>query len=370
VTNPTNDTTTANDPVTSLETLTDESLPSVPIGTFPTAVERFDGLAERLAVGDLYVKRDDRSGELYGGNKVRKLAYLLGDARRRGIEDVWTIGSLGSNHVLATSLYAREHSFVPHAIQYPEPVDEHVRDTLRVLSTTRPHLELHDSSDAAFAVGDRRERRFHALDDPDFYYIPPGGATPVGELGFVNAALELRDQIDRGELPEPDAIVVPVGSGGTLAGLACGCHLAGLDSDVVGVRTAMRSFGNAERIAELASETSAVLAEYGVDDPPSVTPDDVTILHDYVGDGYGEPSAAGRDATELAGEFGLDLDATFTAKTVAALTDDSTDHFRDQTVLYWHTYNSVDLSGRTERAAVEATLPETYRQFFPKLSSG
>ncbi len=381
-----------------LDTLTDESLPRADVGTLPTPVERADDLAAALGVGsgdspgvgdadaldtvdaldtadarngsdtetsDLYVKRDDLTGEVYGGNKVRKLAFLLGDAERRGIEDVWTIGSLGSNHVLATCLYARERSLVPHAIQFPEPVDESVRRTLRVLSTTEPELELLPDADAAFAAGDRREREFRESEQPDFYYVPPGGATPVGELGFVDAALELREQIDAGDCPEPDSIVVPVGSGGTLAGLACGCRLAGIESDLVGVRTAMRSFGNAERVAELARDTADLLADYGVD-APRVSPADVSILHDYVGDGYGEPSAAGAAAAETAAEHGLSLDPTFTAKTVAGLAD--ADRFRGETVLYWHTYNSRDLSDRVARANVRATLPESYRRFFPELS--
>lgn len=86
----------------------DATLPRAELCDLPTPVERFETLGERLGIDALWVKRDDRTSALYGGNKVRKLEFLLGDARRRGLEDVWTIGSLGSNHVLATSLFARE----------------------------------------------------------------------------------------------------------------------------------------------------------------------------------------------------------------------------------------------------------------------
>lgn len=339
-------------------------IPHATLGTFPTPVERFDSLGEQFGIDTLLVKRDDRTADQYGGNKVRKLEFILADARQRGLEDIWTIGSLGSNHVLATSIYARKLSLEPHVIQFPEPVDDHVRETLRALSTTEPHLELVDDADAAFEAGDARQETFQTQSPPPYYYIPPGGSTPVGELGYVNAALELRAQIDRGETPKPDSIVVPVGSGGTLAGLLCGCRLAGLDIDIdlVGVRTAMRSFGNAERIATLADETASLLGEYGLDTVPTFTADDVTILHDFVGDGYGEPTTEGTRCTEVAAKHGLELDPTFTAKTVAALATHP--QFESGTTLYWHTLNSISLSDRTERADIQEDLPESYHQFF------
>lgn len=338
-----------------------DDLPHATLGTLPTAVEQFDELGERLGIDRLLVKRDDRSADRYGGNKVRKLEFVLADARRRGLTDVWTIGSLGSNHVLATSIYARELSLVPHAIQFPEPVDDHVRETLAALSTTDPDLVLVEDADAAFEAGDARRREFRNSSPPPYYYVPPGGSTPVGELGFVNAALELADQVERGDAPGPDTIVVPVGSGGTLAGLLCGVRLAGLDVDLVGVRTAMESFGNAARIADLARETATLLGEYGLADPPEFSADDVRILHDYVGDGYGDPTAEGDRVTGILAEYGLDLDPTFTAKTVAALANDPL--FESGTVLYWHTLNSVDLSDRVDRADVTADLPDEYRRF-------
>lgn len=337
-------------------------IPHVPLGTVPTPVETFDELGPALGVERLLVKRDDRTAPQYGGNKVRKLEYILADARERGLEEIWTVGSLGSNHVLATSIYARELGLEPHVIQFPEPVDDHVRETLRVLGTTDPHLELVEDADAAFDAADSREETFQEQSPPPYYYVPPGGSTPVGELGYVNAALELADQIDSGATPKPDTIVVPVGSGGTLAGLVCGCRLAALDIDLVGVRTAMASFGNPERIATLADETAAVLGEYGLDDPPTFAADEITILDGFIGDGYGEPTPAGRECTELAATHGLELDQTFTAKTVAALRDHP--QFEDGTTLYWHTLSSVDLADRLAEANPRTDLPEPYQQFF------
>lgn len=337
------------------------AIPHAPIGSYPTAVEEFDELGAELGVDRLVVKRDDRTAGAYGGNKVRKLEFVLADARQRGIEDVWTLGSLGSNHVLATSIYARKLGLEPHVVQFPETIDDHVRETLRALVTTDPHLELVADAETAFAIADEREQQFRDRSPPPYYYIPPGGSTPVGELGYVDAALELREQIEAGRAPTPDTVVVPVGSGGTMAGLVCGCRLAGLDVDLVGVRTAMESFGNAERIAALATETAELLGDAGGVDPPTFAADDVEIRHEFVGDGYGEPTAAGARCSELCAAHGLELDPTFTAKTVAAIADHP--GIGSGTVLYWHTLSSADLSDRISRGRLDE-LPPAYRERF------
>ena len=342
-----------------------DELPHAPLGDFPTPVERKSDFGERLGVPNLHVKFDGRTGKAYGGNKVRKLEFLLADAKRRGQTDVWTGGGIGSNHVLATSIYARQLSLVPHLVHFPQPVNDHVRENLRALATTYPELYLVGSELRAGVAALRLKLRRRLARSPDFYYVPPGGSAPVGELGYVNAAFELRDQIASGALPEPDRIVLPVGTGGTIAGLLVGCRLASLDVELVGVRVANKLFGNSIRIARLANRTSSLLASYGISPPPKFTRNDVTVLDGHVGGEYGETTAKAREATELAEEFGLDLDPTFTAKTVAALRSER--HrldLADSEVLYWHTYNEVDLTDRITRADVSEDLPAEYQRFF------
>lgn len=340
-------------------------IPHTELGTLPTPVRRHEELGARLGVSDFYVKHDGQTGELYGGNKVRKLEFLLADARRQNCTTVWTGGGIGSNHVLATCLYARAQSLHPRIVHFPQRVTEHVRENLRAVSTADPYLKLVSSEPRAAVEAARLKltRRLHP--NPSFYYIPPGGAAPLGELGYVNAAFELREQIDTGQLPEPDVIVVAVGTGGTLAGLLVGCRLASIDATLLGVRVSGRLLANSYRVARLANRTADLLNDHGASDTPTFGAGDVNIIGGYLGDGYGEPTPEARQAKRTAADCGLDLDLTFTAKTLAGLREERAARSLDrQTVLYLHTYNEVDITGLANGVSPSRALPESYQQFF------
>lgn len=322
------------------------------IGSFPTPLEAVPELGITLGVPDLYVKRDDLTGEPYGGNKVRKLDCLLADAMLAGCDRVVTSGGIGSNHVLATATYARELGLEPRAVQFPQPVTDHVRENLRALAGLDPDLRLVDSQYRfpLTVLGERICARF----DEDLYYVPTGGSSPVGTVGFVEAAAELARQLDRGEAPEPDVVVVPASSGGTLAGLRVGFDCAGIDARLVGVRVVERYITNRLTVARLANRTVALLdASTG-----RYARTDIDLQSGYLGDGYAEPTAEGERVTGLARDAGLVLDPTYTAKTVAAIAGE----FDDETVLYWHTLSRArpelcSVAGARER------LPAAYGQF-------
>lgn len=339
--------------------------PHTDLGTLPTPVTEHPDLGAAIGVPELYVKRDGQSGALYGGNKLRKLEFLLADAADRDCTAVWTGGGIGSNHVLATCLYAREESLSPCAVQFPQPVDDHVRENLRALATTDPELKLVSSEPRAAlsALRLKLARRLHP--SPSFYYVPPGGAAPVGELGYVNAALELERQVAAGDLPPPEVVGLAVGTGGTIAGLLVGLALTDLDPDVLGIRVADRLFGNAVRVARLGNRTASLLADLGVDSPPRLSPRDVTIVDGYVGAGYGSKTTAGRRAKAVAAEHGLELDGTYTAKALAGLCGERDRRdLADRRVLFVHTHNEADISERVAAAAPSADLPEPYHRFF------
>jgi D-cysteine desulfhydrase len=326
-------------------------VPRVELGSFPTAVEAAPGLGAALGVPNLHLKREDRSGRPYGGNKVRKLEFLLGAALDAGCSQVVTGGGIGSNHVLATATYAREVGLDLRAVQFPQPVTEHVRENLRSLARFDPELRL-ARSQVLFPVSLLRER-LAARRDGDRASVPLGGSSPVGTLGFVEAGWELARQVERGACPHPDVVVVPASSGGTLAGLVVGLDRAGLDTQVVGVRVTGRYAANRFLVTRLANRTAALL-----DVPARYTHDDVTLLGGYVGPGYAEPTRVGELVSKVAAEYGLTLDPTYTAKTVAAISGE----FDDETVLYWHTLSE----GRPEMLSTEAAierLPDPYRQF-------
>src|SRR5439155_5137603 len=169
-----------------------ERVPWLPLGQFPTRVERLAGLAPSAV--ELWIKRDDESGAAYGGNKVRKLEFLLAAARVEGARRLVTLGGIGSHHVLATAIYGRQAGFDVDAVVFPQPLNDHVREQMladvavgAALHPTRGYLGV------PWSVWRRRRGR-------DAAWIASGGSSPVGTLGYVSAGLEPLEQIARGEL--------------------------------------------------------------------------------------------------------------------------------------------------------------------------
>jgi len=341
-------------------------IPRLDFATLPTPAHRLEQLGEAIGVPDLWVKRDDQTGELYAGNKVRKLEYLLGEAIDEGHDQVWTVGGIGSHHVLATCIYARQQGLEPAALQFPQPVTDHVRANLRALSTTQPNLTLVGNRAQIPVEVLRTKIREWLARGPEVYYVPGGGSSPTGVLGYVSAVGELAEQIRAGEADEPEVIFVAAGTCGTIAGILLGTDIFGIDTEIVGVRVVDRLITNEPTIRRLAHRTREHLRSFGVPVDDNVDLDRVTLLHDYFGDDYGVPTDQGREAIEAADRHaGLTLEPTYTGKTLAALIGERERmNLADRTVLYWHTLNGVDLSDRIAAADIEHDLPDEYVQFF------
>jgi D-cysteine desulfhydrase len=229
-------------------------LPRRALATLPTPVHRLAALGRDAGIAELWVKRDDRTGEPYGGNKVRKLEWLLADAIARGHRTVLTTGALGSNHALATTIYARAVGL--RALLCDSATDHRARPADALLDHAYG-ATIH----AVLLIAAARRRVIGLLlrgalgrDRP--YLVPTGGSSAVGTLGYVNAGLELAEQVRAGELPEPAAIVVPLGSGGTVAGLVAGLALAGLATRVIAIRVTDLLPPSAAFLARLATARS------------------------------------------------------------------------------------------------------------------
>lgn len=341
-------------------------IPRLAFATLPTPVHRMEELGDAIGIPDLWVKRDDQTGELYAGNKVRKLEYLLGEAEAEGHDQVWTVGGIGSHHVLATCIYARQQGLKPAALHFPQPVTDHVRDNLRALSTTRPDLTLVGNRAQIPVEVLRTKIREWLARGPEVYYVPAGGSSPTGVVGYVNAVGELAEQIRADEIDAPDVIFVAAGTCGTLSGILLGTEIFGLDCEIVGVRVVDRLITNEPTILRLARRTHDRLQSYDVPVEADIDADRVTLLHDYFGEDYGVPTDEGMEAIDATERHeGLTLEPTYTGKTMAALIDqrDRMD-LADRNVLYWHTLSGVDLSDRIASADIEQDLPDEYMQFF------
>jgi D-cysteine desulfhydrase len=198
------------------------------------------------------------------------------------------------------------------------------------------------------------------------YLIAPGGSSPLGVLGYVEAAFEIAAQVAAGAMPEPDTVVVPVGSCGTMAGLVLGMRLAGLRTKAVGVRIYDRSFANEATVAALALAALVRLRSVDRSVPwVAVRPNDVCILHDQFGGGYAVPTEAGTRAIAMARELeGIDLECTYSGKAMAGLIAlMSRPEERRKVVLFVDTYSSVPLDALERDFPGPEALPPELRPY-------
>lgn len=328
------------------------NLPKLPLANLPTPVERLTKLEQHLGMAPIYVKRDDLSGSLYGGNKVRKLEYLLADAAKNRHSAVLTIGPAGSNHVLATATYAKAVGLHAVAVIFPRVDTPAVRRnlvaTLRAGADVRPCRSaltvplgwLEGAAIAACAETDDPQSKILA------YAIPAGGSSPLGCVGYFEAFLELMAQFSEMGKPIPSKIYVALGTGGTAAGLLAAASTTSLPVEIVGVQVTPKIVVRRSTVVALAQQTLDLLAQ---SDCPqarcAVRQEALRVVTTQFGDGYGKITPQARQAMAIALQFeNLELEGTYTAKTFAALLEEARSADSDQPgVLYWHTYSSVPL---------------------------
>ncbi|MBT3294117.1 MAG: pyridoxal-phosphate dependent enzyme [Verrucomicrobia bacterium] len=341
-------------------------LPHVSLADVPTPVEKMEAVGAAIGLAGLYIKRDDLSGELYGGNKVRKLEFLFGKIMGTRAKEVITFGFAGSNHALATAIYARQLGLKCSSLLMSQVNAHYVRQNLLASHhygarlCHYPNLAL-----LSLATGGQLLRswiRHGALPR----LIPAGGSCPLGILGYVNAALELRDQIARNDLPEPDLIYVPLGSMGTAAGLMIGLKAAGMKTRVLPVRVIEEQMASPKRMLRLIRQTVALLATLDPSFPPlTFSDEELCIRNDCIGEGYAQFTAEGVKAADLMKrEAGIPMNGAYSAKAFAALVGDAAAGvLTGKRVLFWNTYNSRDLSA-VAAGTDYRTLPGGFHRYF------
>ncbi len=320
------------------------------LAALPTPVAPMRHVSAKVDA-EVWVKRDDVTAPRYGGNKVRKLEYVLAHAQQKRADTLITTGALGSHHVFATALYGREHGFETHAVLLPEPyrpqVEEHLRADLGVgakLYTAESYPEVARRM-AELAVKLRLAGQRPVL-------IPPGGSTVHGTIAFVSAGIELATQVDAGVCPDPDCVYVACGSTATAAGLALGLAAAGLRTRVVAVRVADKLLAHPMRMAQLIRGADALLRKH---EPrfPSVAERALASIefdHIEIGRGYGRPTPSSEAARVLAAQDGITLDVTYTSKALACLLRHAESSRRGQRLLFWNTLSNAPMSEFLNRA--------------------
>jgi len=310
-------------------------IPWMSIGRFPTPVERVDELLPRGV--ELWVKREDESGDLYGGNKVRKLEFLLGDARARNASELVTFGGWGAHHVVATAIYGARHGFGVTAALFPQPLDAHVQEQLLVDEAMGAQLIRVRSPLGVVPVWARAQL------SPNTAWLAGGGSSPVGALGWASGGCELSAQVRLGLLPPFDALYVALGSGGTAAGLLWGVRAPVRPVEIVAVRVVGAVAIGRRRVERLAQAVDELLAPVG-GRALGGAPARLRIETRHAGR-YGAPTPASLDAVAAAARVGLALDPIYTGKVMAALLDDARAGRLDgKRILFLHSHNRVALA--------------------------
>lgn len=309
------------------------SIPRLKFACLPTPVEPLPRLSAILGGPRILAKRDDLTGLAFGGNKTRKLEFLLADAQANGARTLITAGAIQSNHCRQTAAAAARYGF----------------ECILVLSGNRPAAAsgnlLLDQLLGAKIVWTTRQERDHTLRSTyerawqqglSPYLIPYGGSNTLGAAAYAFAVEELRYQIAAAPgVHDPDWIIFPSSSGGTQAGLVLGARLFGLQSRILGISVDEPADILKDRVAALAEETAARFEEGEM-----FTADDVLVDAGYLGQGYGILTDLEKEAIRIfAHAEGLLLDPVYTGRAAGGMIDLIRKGFfkPDETVLFWHT---------------------------------
>jgi D-cysteine desulfhydrase len=273
----------------------------------------------------LWIKDDGRVTERYGGNKPRKLEYLLHGAPNR----IATMGAMGSHHCLATAVHGLAMGHDVHVVTFPRPHTSHVE---RVLQATAARATMHHVADIDAAKACLAE-----LGKAGALAIPAGGSSARGALGFVQAGFELIEQVEAGGMPRPERVYAATGTGGTVIGLAMALAHAQWATEVIAVRVVPEAWLSIDDLEVLARDVQVLTG---------ITACVPTVDDGWLGAGYGASTSEAVDGVEACADL-ASLETTYTGKAFAAVLADP----RQGPTLFWQTHNTQPLDPLLQDAA-------------------
>lgn len=310
-----------------------KKIPRIRFAHLPTPVESLPRISAKLGGPRLYIKRDDQTGLAFGGNKTRKLEFLIPEAQAHGAETLITTGAVQSNHCRQTAAAAAKYGFKCILVLAGEPqskeVGNYLIDSLLGAEVVWTDLQnrdaiLKDTFDRAWKEGKRP------------YLIPYGGSNPTGATAYSVAISELIEQLKSiPEIPVPDWIVFASSSGGTQAGMVLGGQIFGFQGIILGISVDEPEDRLRQTVFKLTKETASLLNE-----TYQFKPQDILVNADYLGDGYGVMGDQEKEAIHLfAKDEGILLDPVYTGRAAAGLIDLIHQGFFNPSdaVLFWHT---------------------------------
>jgi 1-aminocyclopropane-1-carboxylate deaminase/D-cysteine desulfhydrase-like pyridoxal-dependent ACC family enzyme len=340
------------------------ALPVAGLLAGPTPIEPLAG-AEGV-----FVKRDDLTATDYGGNKVRKLDLLLAAARARGGRDLLAFGYAGSNFVAATAWHGRKLGLRTIGYLLHQRGADYVTDNLAVDLVAGAEVHVHGGAGRLIAAATLRTAGLVLRTGRAPDWIPPGGSSPLGTIGFVNAAFELREQVQAGAMPEPDTLYTAFSSMGTVAGLALGLGLAGLKTRIQAVQVVGTEYASWAKLERLIAQTARLLKRLDPSLRPVAALDRVQIRSEFLGAGYALPTEETQPAmARFAAAGGWRADPCYSGKALAGLYHDlDVGRLAGKTTLFWHTLSARALPPGVTRPAPE-TVPAALRGYFEARSA-
>lgn len=331
------------------------------LATLPTPV-RESSYMHNGRVHSIWIKQDNLSGKPYGGNKVRKLEYLLQAVIDKQRSRVATFGAVGSHHALATAFYAQKLGLGCTVLL------SHQTRVTSIPAILNTHLEL--GSEIVRYGGAYRDRvgtlrKF--VQGRNAWLIPAGGSSWLGTVGFINAGLELAAQISAKQLPMPDRLYVATGTMSTVAGLALGLALAKLPIEIHAVRVSHKAIANPAVLKRLMRKTVAMLTRLDASFPHEIAAHTCIVLRDeYFSAGYANSNPVIEAAIDVArDQLALSLESTYTGKAMAAMLGDlDASGKKESRSLFWNTYHSAPLLASSERPSGSTKLPDEFLRYF------
>lgn len=350
-----------------------KSISHISFCDLPTPIIKLENFGKHVNCKNIYMKRDDLTGKklqnglrLYGGNKPRKLEFLLADALKKDAKTIITYGCAGSNHAVATAVYANELKLKPILMLKHQPNSYVVRHNLLLDNFYNAQLRFFSDNDTRNFAKDVLLKN-----NKDAYFFPTGGSNEIGTLGFVNAAFELAAQIKNGDIKEPDMIYIATSGGAscaTVAGLLLGMKAAGLKSKIVGVCVEPEDEKDEcyLKIKQLFEQTNNLLhhadSSFEIFEFPE---NDLILNKKFCGTEYGLFIPEAIQAIKLfQNTENIKLEGTYSAKPIAAIMDDvQNNKIKDQTILFWNTYCGIDFSHLSNFYDYKK-LPQEFHKYF------
>lgn len=303
------------------------------IATLPTPVQHLNNIHERL-----WLKCDNITHPVYGGNKIRKLEFIIPELKQKKIKQVISLGGTGTNSGTALAMVCRDLGIQCRLYVFAQQDSDTVRKNHQLMQAFG--AELVDVK-TSVAAGLRYYLDWRRL-DPRCYFLYAGCSNVVSVFGYVNALLELKQQVDAGLCPKPDRIVIATGSCSTLAGLLLGKALIDWDMKITGVRVAPDYVGPipgcTPGLVNGLMKDALKFMTRAYPEYRSLTWPMPVLTGDYYGSGYGLATTESQRAMEVAEQHKIALEPTYTAKGFAAVLDEVKNS--PETVLFWNTHSS------------------------------